>query len=486
MPASAHPAIVIVGTGFAGLCAAIRLLQRGETDFVLLERAATVGGTWRDNTYPGAACDVPSHLYSLSFASNPDWTRTYPTQPELRAYLEDIAARYGLLSYVRFDTELLDAAWDDDEKRWRITTNQGLLTARALISGTGGLSEPKLPDIPGVERFAGKTFHSARWDHGYDLTGKRVAVIGTGASAIQFVPEIAPKPARLDVYQRTPSWIVPRPDRPYSAAERWAFRTVPGTRAALRAGIYWLHELRVFAFVAQPALLRQYQRVATTHIARQVPSPALRAAVTPDYTLGCKRVLLSNDWYPAIQRPNVALVTDGIREIRPEAVVATDGTVRPVDCLIFATGFYATESPVAQRIRGRGGITLAEAWANGEEAYVGTLVKGFPNLFLLVGPNTGLGHTSMVFMIEAQVEYVLRLLAHTRAENAAAIEVTPEAHDAYNRALQARLAGSVWATGCKSWYQHRSGKITALWPGFTFGFWLRTRRFYPHHYALAR
>jgi cation diffusion facilitator CzcD-associated flavoprotein CzcO len=469
MSTSEH-AVVIVGSGFGGLCAAIRLLEHGVRDFVILERAGSVGGTWRDNHYPGAACDVPSHLYSLSFAPNPAWSRTYPTQPELRAYLERVAADFGLLPFCRFDTELVDASWDADAKRWHLTTNQGAWTARHVIAATGGLSEPKLPDIPGVGDFRGKTFHSARWDHEWPLAGRRVAVIGTGASAIQFVPEIAPRVAQLDVYQRTPNWIVPRRDRPYSDAEKWAFTHIPGARRALRASIWASLELRVFAFVTRPAILRAYQHLTLAHLRRQVADPALRAKLTPDYTLGCKRVLLSNDWYPALQRPNVTLVTEGIREVRADAVVTSDGAVRPADALVFATGFHATENPVATRIRGRGGRTLADAWRDGEEAFRGTLVHGFPNLSLVVGPNTGLGHSSMVYIIEAQVDYIVRLLGFARDRGAEVVEVTEAAQARYNRDLQARLAGSVWATGCQSWYRHRSGKITVLWPGSTIGF----------------
>jgi cation diffusion facilitator CzcD-associated flavoprotein CzcO len=466
--------VAIIGTGFAGLCMAIRLLEQGERRFVLLERADSVGGTWRDNRYPGAACDIPSHLYSLSFAPNPDWSRKYPTQPELRAYLEQIALRYGLMPHVRFGAEVVSARYDEAAQLWHLSTSQGELTARALVSAAGGLSEPKLPDIPGLERFQGRTFHSARWDHGYDLQGKRVAVIGTGASAIQFVPEIAGLPAQLDIYQRTPSWVIPRFDRPYLRLERWMFRYLPLYRRLHRAWIYWIHELPVLSFVVHPALMRLLQRFALLHLARQVSDAGLRARLTPRYAMGCKRILVSNDWYPALQEPGVSLVTEGIREIRERSVVTSDGHEREVDCLIFATGFYATENPMAARIHGRGGRSLAEAWREGEEAYLGTAVKGFPNLFLLVGPNTGLGHNSMVFIIETQAAYLARALQRLRRAGGS-LEVRPETHDLYNRWLQQRLAGSIWATGCKSWYQHRSGKITALWPGFTFGFWWRSR-----------
>lgn len=475
-PTAIDHEVVIIGAGFAGLCMAIRLQEQGERDFVIVERAGSVGGTWRDNHYPGAACDVPSHLYSLSFEPNPGWSRKYPTQPELRAYLEEVAERHGLREKIRFGTRLLSAEYDEAGRLWRVTTSAGVIRARSLVCGVGGLSEPKLPDIPGIETFRGKTFHSARWDHSYDLSGKRVAVIGAGASAIQFVPEIVDKVARLDVYQRTPNWIIPRPDRAYTGIEKWLFRNVPGARQLHRAQIYWLHELRVLGMVTHPGLMKLFQLLAARHIAQQVKDPALRAKVTPNYTIGCKRILVANDWYPALQKPHCQLITESIAEIREDAVVTADGTVREVDCIIYATGFYATESPIAGMLRGRGGQLLSDAWADGEEAYLGTVIKGFPNLYFVVGPNTGLGHSSMVFMIEAQVELISRLLAHMRAARAESIEIKAEAQDAFNERLQARLRGSIWATGCTSWYQHRSGKITALWPGFTFDFWLRARR----------
>ena len=472
-----HHDVAIIGTGFGGLCMAIQLQRDGRDDFVLLERGADVGGTWRDNHYPGAACDVPSHLYSLSFEANADWSRKFPTQPELYAYLRDVTDKHGLRPHIRFNARVDSARFDSGRGVWQVQTAQGALTARVLVAANGGLAEPKLPDIPGVERFAGKTFHSSQWDHDYDLSGKRVAVIGTGASAIQFVPEIAERVGRLDVYQRTPNWIIPRPDRPYSDTEKTLFRKLPIVRRLHRALIYWEHEARVMGMVINPALMKLFQKVAERHIRRQVPDAVLRRAVTPDYTIGCKRILISNAWYPALSRPNVALITDGIREIREHSIVTADGTEREVDCLIFATGFYATENPIAEVISGRDGQTLAQAWQDGEEAYLGTAVHGFPNLFFIVGPNTGLGHNSMVFMIETQVGYIRRLLAHLDSEaEGVALEVDANVQSAYNAELQGKLATSIWATGCQSWYKHRSGKITALWPGFTFQFWLRARQ----------
>ncbi|MEY1662335.1 flavin-containing monooxygenase [Isoalcanivorax beigongshangi] len=477
--------VAILGTGFAGLGMAIKLKQEGGQRFVLLERADEVGGTWRDNHYPGAACDVPSHLYSLSYAPNTEWSRKYPSQPELYQYLRQLANDYGLYPHIRFGAELEQAEFDETNNLWRVRTSNGEVTARSLVMGSGGLAEPRWPDIPGVDRFKGERFHSSRWDHSIDLTGKRVAVVGSAASAIQLVPQIVDKAATLSVFQRTPNWIIPRGDRAYRATEKALFRRLPLARQLHRAAIYWGHEARVMGMVINPKLMTVFQKVAELHIRRQVKDPALRKQVTPDYTIGCRRVLISNDWYPALQRDNAELVTDGIAEITETGIRTEDGQLREVDVIIFATGFYATENPIAGLVHGRHGDTLASHWQDGEQAYLGTTVSGFPNLFMLVGPNTGLGHTSMVFMIEAQVEMVMKLLALRNQAGAETLEVKAEVQDRYNDKLQKRLAGSVWATGCTSWYQHRSGKITALWPGFTFEFWLRTRKVDQDAYRLG-
>lgn len=480
-----HVDVAIIGTGFAGLCMAIQLQNAGQTDFVLIERGQDVGGTWRDNQYPGAACDVPSHLYSFSFEPNTEWSRKYPTQPELYSYLRGVADKHGLRPKIRFNANLESAEYDEAAQRWTVRTSSGVLTARIVVSGSGGLAEPKLPDIPGVERFKGDRFHSSQWNHEIDLTGKRVAVIGTGASAIQFVPEIAAKVGRLDLYQRTPNWIIPRPDRAYSGIEKTLFKKLPITRLLHRSVIYWGHEARVVGLVLNPAFMALFQKIAERHIRKQVADPVLRAQVTPDYTIGCKRILISNDWYPAIARDNVDVISDGIREIKAHSVVTADGTEREIDVLIFATGFYATENPIADVIKGQHGQSLAEAWVDGEEAFLGVQVKHFPNLFFLVGPNSGLGHSSMVFMIEAQVRYVMEVLNLMQAKQATTVDIRPEIQDGFNARLQQRLRGSIWATGCQSWYQHRSGKITALWPGFTWEYWLKTRKINPQHYITA-
>lgn len=481
-----HVRIAIVGAGFSGLGLAIRLKQRGNDDFVVLERAEDVGGTWRDNTYPGCACDVPSHLYSFSFAPNPNWTHHFSPQPEIWAYLRECVERFGIRPHIRFSEEVRDATWDDAAQCWRITTSRGMLTAGMLAMGNGPLSEPSLPSLPGIVRFASTMFHSAQWNHDYDLTGKRVAVIGTGASAIQFVPQIQPQVAHLTLFQRTPPWILPRQDRAISEHRRTLFRRLPFAQRLVRSAIYWQREINVLGLVYRSDILKSAERLSLRHLAAQVPDPALRAKLTPGYTMGCKRILLSDDFYPALTRDNVEVVTTGIEEIREASVVSADGREHPVDTLIFATGFHVTDMPAAQYIRGRNGKTLADAWRSGPEAYLGTMVAGFPNLFLLIGPNTGLGHTSMVFMIESQVAYILDCLRQMERRGVQAVEVRLDAQKSFNEEIQRRMQGTVWTSGCASWYLHAGGRNTTIWPGFTGEFWRRTRRFDPASYTLTR
>ena len=487
--------VVIVGSGFAGLGMAARLKQMGIDDFVVLERAAEVGGTWRDNTYPGAACDVPSHLYSFSFAPNPDWSSSFSPQPEIQDYLERCATGFGVRPHIRFGAEVRHARWDDAVQRWHVETSapgirgvpeKEVLQARYLVSATGALSDPSLPDLPGLETFAGTAFHSARWRHDHDLTGERVAVIGTGASAIQFVPRIQPRVGQLSVFQRTPPWIIPRWDRRFTRPERWMYRHLPFTQRLARTGIYWGREMYVFGFAFDPRLMGAAELVARAHLRRQVPDPELRARLTPDYTIGCKRILISNDYLPALSQPNVDLVTSGIAEVRERSIVTADGTERPVDTIIFGTGFHVTDMPVASRITGRGGVLLADHWRDGAHAHRGTTTGGFPNLFMLVGPNTGLGHTSQVFMIESQINYVADALRQAGARGAATVEVRPEAEAAWNTQVQRDMEGTVWTTGrCASWYLDDSGRNTTLWPSFTFRFRRETRRFDPAAYHFA-
>jgi cation diffusion facilitator CzcD-associated flavoprotein CzcO len=480
-----HSRVAIIGTGFAGLGLAIRLREAGEHDFVVFERADEVGGTWRDNTYPGCACDVPSNLYSFSFAPNPDWSRSFSPQPEILDYLRGCADRFGIRPHIRFGHEMQGADWDEDAARWRIATSQGEYTAEFLVAGMGPLSEPSIPDLPGLDTFEGTVFHSAEWNHDHDLTGERVAVIGTGASAIQFVPQIQPEVGKLHLFQRTAPWVVPRTDRRFSRTQRWMMRWVPGFQRSIRAAIYWSRETFVWALL-RPKVIRRLQALSLRHLARQVPDPGLRADLTPDYTIGCKRILISSDYYPSLTQPNVELVTQGVTAVGPRSVVAANGTEREVDTIIFGTGFHVTDPPGVERLRGRDGVTLREAWKDGMSAYLGGAISGFPNLFMLIGPNTGLGHTSMVVMIEAQITYLLDCLRTMQARNLATVEVRSEVQAAYNADIQSQLVDSVWNQGgCRSWYLDDQGRNTTVWPTYTWRFRQRTRRFDPDAYLLT-
>lgn len=478
--------VVIVGTGFGGLGMAIRLKQAGFHDFTVLEQAGGVGGTWRDNHYPGAACDIESHLYSFSFEPNPGWTRTFAPQREILEYLERCTDKYGIRPHIRFDTAATGGSFDERTGLWTVETSRGEpITARAVVSATGGLSRPSYPDIKGLSSFAGKTFHTARWDHDYPLEGKTVGVIGTGASAIQIVPSIAPEVANLHVFQRTPPWILPKADYDISPEEQEWLRRLPVLQRLQRLRQYAMHELMAFGFVVDPRILALASRLALKYLAASVPDPALRAKLTPHYTMGCKRILLTNDYYPAIQRSNVELVTEAIEEIRAGGILTKDGKERPLDALVLATGFQAADAVAPFVVRGRGGRELNEAWRDGAEAYLGTTVSGFPNFFLIVGPNTGLGHSSMVYMIESQIAYIQSALRAMHQKHLRLVDVRPDAQERYNRRLQGRLSSTVWSTGCSSWYQAKNGKNTTLWPGFTFEFRMRTRRFDPRDYELV-
>lgn len=475
--------VAIIGAGFSGLGMAIQLQRHGITDFVVLERASDVGGTWRDNTYPGCACDIPSALYSFSFAPYPGWTRTFAPQPEIQDYLKRCAD--AVRAHLRFGCELLQACWDDTSQRWQLETSGGPLTASVLILGQGPLSEPALPTIPGIERFDGPVFHSARWEHSVRFAGRRVAVVGTGASAIQFVPRLQPHVAQLDLYQRTPPWLLPRLDRAIPPDRQALFRRVPIAQRLVRAGTYWKREISVLGLVYQPALLRSAERQALKHLRAQVASPDLRAKLTPSYTIGCKRILLSDDFYPAVTQPNVSVITDRITRVSEHRIVTTDGTERPADAIIFATGFRVTDMPVASRITGRNGTTLADTWQGGPAAYLGITVAGYPNLFLLIGPNTGLGHNSMVYMIESQIAYIVGCLRAMDARHLRSIEVDTQRQRAYIEEMRRRMRGTAWTSGCTSWYLDASGHNTSLWPGFTWEYRLRTRRCDIQHYRLV-
>jgi len=478
--------IVIIGSGFAGLCLGIRLKKVGIEDFVILERGDAIGGTWRDNDYPGCACDVQSHMYSYSFEPNPKWSRTFAPQREIRAYIERVAAKHDLLPHVRLNQNVTSSRYDESTKTWHVKTERGEdYRAKVLVAATGGLSNPAYPSIEGLDTFEGEKFHSAKWNHGYDLTGKRVAVIGTGASAIQFVPQIQPKVEKLYLFQRMAPWILKKPDRAISSFERFLFDKLPFTQRFARRAIYWACEARVLGIVKNPKFMDQAKHMALRYLHQEVKDPVLRAKLTPSYAMGCKRILLTNDYYQALVKPNVELVTDGIREVRAHGVVTEDGVEHEVDAIIFGTGFTAQTPMKPGMLLGKRGVDLVDRWNGAPEAFKGATVDGFPNFFFLVGPNTGLGHNSMIYMIEALSTYIVDAIRQMRENGWSAVDVKPEALRAYNDRLQAKVEGTVWQVGgCKSWYQNDAGRNTALWPDFTFNFRKEVARFDPSDYVI--
>jgi cation diffusion facilitator CzcD-associated flavoprotein CzcO len=471
--------IGIVGTGFGGIGMAIQLLAHGFDDVTLFERSDRVGGTWRENRYPGAACDVPSHLYSFSFEIKHDWSRAFAEQPEILAYLEHCAAKYDLVRRIRFRTEVVSATHDG--AGWTVRLGDGQDERfDVFIAACGQLGRPAIPALPG--RFAGPQMHSATWRDDVALEGKRVAVIGSGASAIQFVPPVAARAEHLTLFQRTPPWILRKRDRAYPAWERALYRAFPFLQAAHRAFLYWTFESRVFAF--RPGTVANWlvRRFALAQLRRGVPDPALREKLVPDYTPGCKRMLISNDWYPTLARDNVTVVSSGVRELTETGVVDCDGVHHAADVLLWGTGFRTTEFLVPMTVTGPSGMSLAEAWQDGAEAYLGITVTGFPNLFLLYGPNTNLGHNSIIFMLEAQIGYIVDAIRLLRETGARSLEVKPEVQRAFDAEMQARLEQSVWSSGCSNWYRHASGKGTNNWPGPTLEYWRRTRQVDPDDY----
>ena len=462
-----HREIVVIGAGPSGIGAAIRLLERGHRDLVVLEKASAVGGTWRDNTYPGCACDVPSALYSYSFAANPDWSRAFAAQPEIRAYLERVTDDHGVRSFIRFDTDVRRATWSEAEQRWSIETSNGIYTCRFLVGASGPWHQPRMPDVEGLGRFRGDAFHSSRWNHAAELRGKRVAVIGTGASAIQFVPKLQPEVGALHVFQRTPTWVMPKPDHRVPAIESALFRALPIAQRALRQAEFSLLDALNVGF-RRPAILRAIQQIGHLQLRRQVRDPALRALLTPTFTLGCKRVLLSNDYYPAMAQPNVRLHPVAVRAIHEDGIEDANGARTEVDAIIFGTGFHITDPPIAGLIVGKAGKTLADVWRGSPEAYRGTTVHGFPNFFLVLGPNLGTGHSSAFSILEAQIDYMLGALEHARRERLASLEVRADVQAAYNDELQKALEGTVYnAGGCASYYIDRNGRNSFAWPWTT-------------------
>jgi cation diffusion facilitator CzcD-associated flavoprotein CzcO len=481
--------IAIIGSGFAGLCMAIKLKSAGFEDFVIYEKAGELGGTWRDNTYPGCACDVMSHLYSFSFYPNPDWSRNFSGQAEIWAYMKDCAEAFQVPQHIKFNSPVTEARYDEAWGVWKITTAGGETDfAHILVAGAGGLSLPGFPEIEGLRSFAGAAFHSAEWDHAFDLYGKKVAVIGTGASAIQIVPNIAGKVAQLYLFQRTPPWVLPKREKIFSEFEKKLFRSFPFLMKLYRAGIYWRNEFFATGLTQFPWLIQPVEGLAKRFIRHHVHDPALQEKLIPDYRLGCKRVLLSNDYYPSLNRENVHVKTKGISRISRSSIIDGAGEEVQLDAIIYATGFRATEYLSNIRIAGRGGHLLKEVWEREGEAFLGTAVSGFPNLFTLTGPNTGLGHNSVIHMIESQVAYIMDCLKKIRAGNLKSVEVKKEVQTEFNAQIQKKIARTVWQTGgCKSWYQDpKTGKNITLWPGYTFSFRLKTRRFDLAHYEVEQ
>jgi len=476
--------VVIIGGGFSGLGVAIELLRRGVRDLVILEKAEQLGGTWRENTYPGCACDVPSHLYSFSYAPNHDWSRVFSGQAEIQRYLLDVANAHGVLPYVRFGAEVESARWDDEDQRWTVRTSAGTVRAQVLVSGAGPLHEPRVPDIEGLDRFEGTTFHTARWRHDHDLRGRKVAVVGTGSSAIQLVPEIQPDVEALTLFQRTAPWVLPKPDHAYPPAEKALMKHVPGFQRAYRGAIYGALELLQLA-ERRPAVMAQVQRIGTLHLRRQVADPRLRETLTPEFTLGCKRLLLSNTYYPALTQPNVEVVDGGLARITERGVVGADGVEREADTLVFGTGFVVTDPPIAERIVGADGATLSSRWGGTPRAYLGTTVAGFPNLYLMIGPNLGNGHSSAFVLIEAQAEYIADALRAMDERGLTSVEVRRGVQDDYNEKVQEALSGTVWnAGGCASYYIDRNGINSSIYPWTTIDLRRRLRRFDAARYVL--
>jgi cation diffusion facilitator CzcD-associated flavoprotein CzcO len=481
IPHSRHLQVAVLGAGFGGIGMAAALRREGLRDVRIFEKDAGIGGTWWVNRYPGCACDVPAHLYSFSFAPNPDWSRRFAPRAEIQAYLQRVAEDHGVMEHVELNCAVVEARWDELSGRWQLTDVHGRRwTASVLVSALGGLSRPAWPDLPGLASFSGRKVHSQAWPDDLDLAGKRVALIGTGASAAQIVPKIASDCATLEVFQRSPNWILPRPDGPIRPWQRRLYRRLPWIQKLIRFSIWLGSELRVPGLTWNNRLAAGHRALARFHLRRQVPDPALRRALTPDFAIGCRRVLRSSDYFPALVRDNVELVTTPIERVESDGLRGLDGAWHPADVLICATGFRATTPVPPGLFIGRDGRDLAAVWADGPEAWRGVAVHGFPNLFLLMGPNTALGHNSVVLMIEAQVRFVIDAIRRLEREGAVA-EVRAEAQHEDNAWLQQKLAGSVWNSGgCRSWYLHPvSGRNTTLWPGFTWTYRSRLRRFLP-------
>lgn len=475
---------VIIGSGFSGICNAVKLLESGIRNICVLEKAGEVGGTWRENTYPGAACDVQSHLYSFSFAGNSDWSHVFSPWHEILDYIKSVRDKYALESYIKYDQKLVQAEFNEQQGFWALTMADGsVLHSQSLIMGTGPLHIPSIPNIPGLENFKGKVFHSAKWDHEVDFSGKKVVSIGTGGSAIQYVPEVAKTAETLTVFQRTPAWVLPRNERAYSKLEKKLFKVVPGWRRLYRTLLYWKNEARVFP-MHYPILIKLGELGARLHLRMGVKDPEVRKKLTPDYTIGCKRILISNQYYPAFNRDNVELNTDGIKNISETSVIDSNGTAHEADIIILGTGFVADPSVYMKDlpIIGLGGKRLSDVWQDGAESFYGLSVSGFPNFFQMTGPNTGLGHNSMVFIIEAQSRYVVDAVKKLEINNAKYMDLRLDKQNSFNQKIQRQLKGTVWQTGCSSWYKREDGQNFTIWPNTTFRYYFETKKINDKNY----
>ena len=470
--------VAIIGAGFGGIATAIRLLQSDIQDFIILEKAEDVGGTWRENQYPGAACDVQSHMYSLSYAPKTDWSKRYAEAPEIFEYIQSLISDYQLKPHIQFNQQVMSTRYLEDRCLWQIETASGdKLEAQFLIFASGPLHVAQIPKIKGIELFKGEVFHSSQWNHHYDLTGKNVASIGTGGSAIQYIPEIAPQTKQLYVFQRTAAWVIPRDERQYNALDQRLFAKYDWFRKLHRARLYWSNESRVVPIV-QPQLMKAGQKLAELFIGYQVKDKTTARKLTPDYTMGCKRILVSNKYFPTFNRSNVELVTDAIQELTADSIITKDGVERKIDCLIYGTGFITDPRIYLKSFEcyGENAVELKQAWKEGAESYYGISTKGFPNLFQLLGPNTVLGHNSVIFMIESQVNYILQMIKALERTHADAIVVKDSVQADFNAELQKQFDGTVWQSGCVSWYQQDGGKNFALWPTYTWKYWLKTHQ----------
>ena len=487
MSAAPMHEVIIIGTGFGGLGMAIQLQEAGIKNIIVLEKAADVGGVWRDNRYPGAACDVPSHLYSYSFAPNASWSRKFAQQPEIHRYLRECADQHGLHNIIRFNTEVVAASFSAEQGLWTLTTATGeQLTSRAVVSAVGQLNRPAIPRIDGMEQFQGQVMHSAQWNDDVVLEGKRIAVIGTGASAIQFVPKIVPKAKSLVLVQRSAPYVIPKPDRAYLAAEKLIFEKLPKVQLGSRLWQYLGHERNALAFTVWDKLMALPAWQFRSYLKANIKDPVLREKLTPDYPMGCKRILISNDYYPALAQKHVTVTTQGVTRADATGIVTADGVHHDVDVIIYGTGFKATEFLSPMKITGLQGQDLHARWKDGAEAYLGLTVSGFPNFFMMYGPNTNLGHNSIVYMLESQMNYIRQCVQKLQQDKLQYLDVKSAPMDEFNQALQARLHKTVWDGGCKSWYVNEAGKNTANWSGFTLDYRRRTSKPNWSHYTLAK